>query len=223
MIAPEPNRFGRALFIAAIIEIIGIASMLYVARPQPVVAPTTVQLKILAPASTPVAAKPPPPVPQPPTPKPPPVLPVPTPPPPPPAPHHPVAHQVVHHVTPPPPPQTISPPAPLAPEAAAPPPSPVTQQSLISRYIGQVRAIIDANLVVPQELIDTGSSGDCVLEFTLGPDGKLLAAHLLTRSGLQPVNEAAMDSLRASHLPAFLPGMDQAPHSFTLPVHEAGG
>ncbi|HQU04633.1 MAG TPA: TonB family protein, partial [Acidocella sp.] len=126
------------------------------------------------------------------------------------------------HVAPPPPPQIMSPPAPLAPETAAPPPSPVSQESIISRYIGQVRAIIDSNLVVPQELIDSGSSGDCVLEFTLGPDGKLLSASIVTRSFIQPVNEAAMDALRASHLPAFLPGMDQAPHSFTLPVHESG-
>ncbi|OYV62249.1 MAG: hypothetical protein B7Z71_02010 [Acidocella sp. 21-58-7] len=185
--APEPNRFGRALFIAAVIEIIGITSIIYISHPQPVVAPETVQLKILAPAPAPVAAKPPPPVPQ-----------------------------------PPPPPQIMSPPAPLAPETAAPPPSPVSQESIISRYIGQVRAIIDSNLVVPQELIDSGSSGDCVLEFTLGPDGKLLSASIVTRSFIQPVNEAAMDALRASHLPAFLPGMDQAPHSFTLPVHESG-
>ncbi len=92
----------------------------------------------------------------------------------------------------------------------------------MSRYIGEISAIIRQNLVVPQQLIDSGLEGDCVLQFTLAPDGTILSVSVLTPSGLQSVNEAAMQALRASRLPAFLPDMPQAPHVFTLPVHESG-
>ncbi|MDE8348171.1 MAG: TonB family protein [Acidocella sp.] len=221
-ISPEPNRFGRALLIAALIEAVCILFMLHTTRPAPVVTPATVQLKILPPAPLPVAVKPPPPVPQPPAPKPPPVVPMPVVTPPPPLKHSAIQHHVIQHVAPPPPP-TTSPQLPVTPLTAAPPPAAVTQQSLLARYIGQVRAIVDSNLVVPQEIIDSENSGDCILAFTISPEGTLLSAHILTPSSIQPVNEAALDALRASHLPAFLPGMNQTPMSFTLPVHESGG
>ena len=92
----------------------------------------------------------------------------------------------------------------------------------MSRYIGLVRAIVLGNLVVPQLLIDAGLEGDCVLEFTLSPDGSLLSARVIRPSGITSVNNAALDALRQSALPAFLPGMPAGPHSFTLPVHVAG-
>jgi len=105
---------------------------------------------------------------------------------------------------------------------AAPPISPIAQESAMSRYTGMVRAIVLGNLVVPQQLIDSGLDGDCVLQFTLAPDGTILSVTLLTPSGMQSVNDAALDALRSSRLPAFLPDMPAGPHVFTLPVHVAG-
>jgi protein TonB len=120
-----------------------------------------------------------------------------------------------------------APPVPPVPEppalvTAAPAPSPVAEQTALSIYIGEVRGIVLANLEVPQQLIDMGLEGDCVLQFTLAQDGTLLSVSVSTPSGLRVVNEAALDALRQSRLPPFPPAMGAGPHSFTLPVHVSG-
>ncbi len=89
----------------------------------------------------------------------------------------------------------------------------------MSRYTGAVAAIVDANLVIPQQLLDAALAGDCTLQFTLAPDGAILSAGILSPSGLKAVNHAALAALLASRLPPFPPGMPSGPHSFTLPVH----
>ncbi len=92
----------------------------------------------------------------------------------------------------------------------------------MSRYIGEVRAIVLGNLIVPQQLIDAGLESNCVLQFTLAPDGSIISISIISPSGLNSVNDAAVDALRDSHLPAFLNGMPDQPHSFTLPIHVDG-
>jgi len=217
----EPDRFGRALLLAAVITSGAITAFALTPPPPPPVPPSTVQLQIVAVAPAPVA--PPKPIPTPPAPPHPIAPPQPVPPPPPKADH---PQQRMHPrpvVTPPPQPQATPPlPEPPAPQVAAPPLSPDAQASILSRYVGAVRAVVLSNLVVPQLLVDDGMEGDCVLEFTLAPDGTLLSASVETPSGLVAVNQAAMDALRASRLPAFLAGMPDGPHSFTLPVHVSG-
>jgi len=216
--------------IALAIEAILVIAITRLPKPQPPVPAATVQIRVLQPAPTPVAPKPPP-VPPPPLPKPPPVPVPPTPiapplpTPPPPQPHPPTTHRVIRPVThpPPPPPQPIPPvPTPPAPVAAAPPAPPVINESAMSHYIGQVRGIVLSNLQVPEQLIQAGLEGDCVLQFTLAPDGSILSVSVITPSGLRAVNEAALNALRSSHFPAFLPGMPTGPHTFILPVHESG-
>ena len=224
--ASEPDRFGRAFLAAVVVEMIAVAAFAFAPSPPPTVPPSVVQLQVIQPAPIPVA-KPPPPKPPPPQPtRPTPPVPVtpPLPVPPPPQPHHPAMHSHPRHIVqPPPPPQPAPPvPEPPAPMTAAPPPSPVAAQTVMSRYISQVRAIVLSNLVVPQQLIDAGLEGDCILQFTLGPDGTILSASIVSPSGLKPVNEAAIDALRASHFPAFFPGMPDQPHVFSLPVHVSG-
>jgi protein TonB len=226
-LASEPDRFGRAFLLAAALEILALLAIAHLPKPKPPVPPSTVQIHVVKPAPKAVVAKPKPPPPKPPPPVPVPPQPVtpPLPAPPPPQPHHPVVHRVIHHVvhTPPPPPVPVpQPPAPVAPETAAPPPSPIAEQTVMSHYIGEVRAIVQGNLIVPQVLVSAGLAGRCVLEFTVAPDGTLLSASILTPSGLHAVNEAAMDALRSSRLPAFLKGMPAGPHAFTLPVRVSG-
>jgi len=228
-LASEPDRFGRAFLVALAVEIALFAAFTLAPRPAPTVAPATVQLKIVAPPAPVAAVKPPPPVPTPPLPPPPPVptppMPVAPPlpiPPPPPLPNHPTEHRVIRHqvYTPPQPAQPPPPPdAPLATETKAPPPTPQVNPTAMARYTGTLRAIVLSNLIVPAQLSVSGLSGDCVLRFTLSPDGEILSAQVVTPSGLAVVNEAALNALRASRFPAFIAGMPTTDHSFTLPVH----
>jgi protein TonB len=237
----KPDRFGRAFVAALVLEGAVLAAVLLTPKPPPPVPPATVQLQIIAPAPVPVA-KPPPPKPPPPLPKPPPipvppkpavppppvVPPLPAPPipaPPPPPPNRPALRHVIRHVVHSPPPQPVTPPPPEAtpaPVTAAPAPSPVAEQTALSRYIGEVRGIVLSNLTVPQQMIDMQLDGDCVLQFTLAPNGSLLSVSVITPSGFHAVNQAALDALRSSRLPAFPAAMGQNSHTFTLPVHVSG-
>jgi protein TonB len=223
--------FGRAFLAAAVIEMVAISMIFLAPKPPPPVPAAVVQLQIVAPAPVPVAKppppKPPPPLPEPVSTPPQPVAPPRPLPPPPPAPHHNVARHVIRHIvhTPPPPPQPAPPPPtplPPAPVTAAPPISPIAEQTALSRYVGEVRGIVEANLIVPQQLIDGGLESDCVLAFTLAPDGTILSVTIVTPSGFNSVNEAAIDALRSSHLPPFLPGMPPGDHRFTMPIHVSG-
>lgn len=221
--APEPDRFGRAFLIAAAIECLALAAIAFTHGAPPVTPPAVVQLKMLQPAPIPAAPIPPPPAPAPPLPTPPVPVTPPLPVPPPPAPHHPSTRHIIRHVVhTQPPPTPATPPQPIAPVTQAPPPSPQIAQTAMSRYIEALRAMIDSNLVIPQQLIDEGVTAHCVIEFTLAPDGSLLSVSIVTPSFIAAVNEAATDALRNSHLPAFLPGMPGGPHEFTLPVSESG-
>ena len=225
-----PDRFGRALLISFLLEALAIGGFVVVPPAAKPVAPVVVRVKIDAPAAPKPVVQPPPPKPAPPPPPmPPPPVPVPAQVPaqvpPPPAPHP--SHREIRHVAHIPPPARPvapmpTPPAPPTPSPAAPAPAPIASPTVMARYASEVRADVLAQLTVPQILIDAGLSGDCVLEFTVAPDGTLLSASLLTKSGLSAVNQAALAALRAARLPAFLPGMPAGPHRFILPVHVAG-
>ena len=224
---PGPDRFGRALLISFLLEALAIGGFVLVPPAPKPMAAVVVRVKIDAPPAPKPVVQPPPPKPAPPPPPmPPPPVPVPAQLPPPPPPHP--SHRVIRHVAhiPPPPARPVSPmptpPAPPTPAPAAPPPAPIASPTVMARYASEVRADVLAQLTVPQILIDAGLSGDCVLEFTVAPDGTLLSASLLTKSGLSAVNQAALAALRAARLPAFLPGMPAGPHRFILPVHVAG-
>ncbi len=226
--APEPDRFGRAFLAALALEGLAILVFAFAPQPPPVPPAVIVQVHVLQPAPVPVA-KPPPPIPPPPTPPP----PVPTPPvpvtpplplpPPPPKPADHPAH-VRHVVKPPPPPPPATPPiqAPAAPITAAPAVSNVAADSALSRYIGEISAIIRANLHVPERLIQAGLSGTTRLQFTVAPNGELVSAYIIGPSGISAADDAAMAALRASRFPAFLAGMPDGPHVFTVPIRVSG-
>lgn len=203
------------------LEAAALAVFMLAPPPAAPIPPAIVQLKVLAPPAPKPLVKPALPKPVPPPPVPVPVVPQRVPPPPPPRPH--AAHHVLQHVVHTPPPMPVPPqPTPPAPQPAAPPPSPVAADTAMSRYTGLLRALVLQNLQVPQELIESGEAANCTLEFTLAPDGTLLSVQVLTSSGMSIADQAAMDALRASRLPAFLPGMPTGAHIFILPVHLAG-
>lgn len=141
---------------------------------------------------------------------------------------HAVSHpRIIRHITPPHVVQHIVPQPPLpqvkpAPSPAAPPVSKAQVQSVMARYVEEIRARVDANLQVPPQLVSLGLGGTCILEFTLAPDGSLLSSRILTSSGLALVDHAALAALRSSHFMQFLPGMGTAAHTFTMPVRVLG-
>ncbi|MDE8345454.1 MAG: TonB family protein [Acidocella sp.] len=220
---PEPDRFGRSFLIAMAIEVAAIAALgLHAPPPALPATPAVVRLQMLPPAPKPVAKLPPPTTPKPPTPPVPVTPPLPMPPPPP----RPTPQRIIRHIprpVRPPPPVDPTPPMPqLAAIPAAPPQAPVINEDAMTRYAATISAIIQSNLEVPDQLVSEGITGQCMIAFTLAPDGTILSASVISPSGIAAVNDAALAALRASHLPAFLPGMPTGPHKFTLPVRESG-
>jgi protein TonB len=230
--ASGQDRFGRALLVAAVIEVVLLMAFMRAPRPAMVVRPSVVKLQMIQPAPVPKAppAPPKPPLPKPPPPVP--VTPVPvTPPVPKPLPavrRAPAAHShprpVVHTPPPPPMPTPVTPsPLPPAPVMQAPVPSPAVAATALARYTGMVRDIVLSHVVVPAQIEESGLSGTCVLEFVLAPDGTLQSVSVATSSGLHAVDQAALDAIRASGFPAFLPDMPGHALTFTLPVHVSAG
>lgn len=218
-----PGRLGGPLLIAIALEALGIAILtLHMAHKAPeTVAPKVIKIHMIAPK--PVAPPKIPEIPQPTMPQ---MVPVPVPLPPPP---HLVPHprfirhvELPHHVVQPvvskPPLQPVeSKPIPAAPLVSA-----AQVESLMARYVEEIRTNVDANLQVPAQLVALDMSGTCILEFTIAPDGKLLSSRVLTSSGIAMVDHAALEALRSSSFSPFLKGMGTSPHTFTMPVKVSG-
>ncbi len=225
-VPPAPDRFGRALLVAFLLEALGIALLVSFAHPAPQPAPVARVRVHLAPAPAPPKPLPPPPPPPPPpsVPQPPsPVMPTLAPPPamPPALPRAPrgVLKPPKHEAPvparpdqpPPPPPQ---PPPPPAPSAAA-------QASATELYAAMLRSRVQANLVVPETLRMLGIDGTTVLTLTVAPDGQLLAATIAKSSGSSAIDKAALATARATRLPPFTAKMPHHPLNFRLLVHLA--
>ena len=159
---------------------------------------------------------------------------------------------VVHHVTPPPPrphPKVVIPPKP-APTPPAPPVKTVTppklvpmpalkpvvtpppapprmssQQtaSLMGRYVGMVRPIIQQSLRVPPELQAMGLSGKATVEFEISPLGQLLWAKIIKPSPLGAVNRAALAAIKRGGFPPFLKKMTKQNTVFQISVKVGAG
>ena len=219
----EPSRLGGPILIAIALEALGIAALaLHMVHKQPqIVTPKIIQIHMVVPKPQPEAPPKIPTLPQPSLPQ---LTPVPLPPPPHIVPHArfihhvEVPHHIVQPITPKPPIQPVE----QKPIAAAPPVSTVQVQSLMSRYVEEIRTRVDSNLQVPAQLVALDMSGTCVLEFTISPNGTLLSSRILTSSGIAMVDNAALEALRSSSLSAFLPGMGTSPHTFTMPVNVSG-
>ncbi len=159
---------------------------------------------------------------------------------------------VVHHVTPPPPrphPKVVIPPKP-APTPPAPPvktvtppkpvpmpapkpvvtpppaPPPMSAQqtaSLMGRYVGMVRPIIQQSLRVPAELRAMGLSGKATVEFEISPSGQLLWAKIIKPSPLGAVNRAALAAIKKGGFPPFLKKMPKQNTVFQIDVKVGAG
>lgn len=218
-----PSRLGGPILIALALEALGIASLaLHMShKPPEIVTPKIIQIHMVVPKPQPQLPPKIPTLPQPSLPQ---VTPVPLPPPPHIVPHARFVHHVElpHHITQPTPPKPPIQPVDPKPVAASPPVSTAQVESLLSRYIEDIRTRVDANLQVPAQLTALGMGGTCVLEFTIAPNGTLLSSRVLTSSGLAMVDNAALEALRSSSFSEFLPGMGTSARTFTMPVHVSG-
>lgn len=220
--ASESYGLGGPILIAVALEVLGVVALAFpmAYKQPPVVAQKIVHIHMVLSKPQPVAPPKIPTVLQPSLPKvtPAPVTPL----------VHTVSHpRIIHHIAPPHvvqhmvlpvPPQPVK----TTPAPAAPPVSKAQVQSLMARYVEEIRARVDANLQVPPQLASLGLGGTCILEFTLAPDGSLLSSRILTSSGLALVDHAALAALRSSHFMQFLPGMGTVAHTFTMPVQVLG-
>lgn len=105
---------------------------------------------------------------------------------------------------------------------AAPNPSPQRTASLMSRYVGLVRPMIQGRLHVPAMLKAMGLSGRSTIEFRLSPRGRLLWAKVLVPSRIRAVNGAALAAVEGSHYPPFLKHMPKRNTTFEIAVHISG-
>ncbi len=106
--------------------------------------------------------------------------------------------------------------------APAPSPSPRLLASLMSRYVGLVRPMIQGHLHVPAMLKAMGLSGRSTIEFRLSPSGRLLWAKVLVPSHIQAVNGAALAAVERGHFPPFLKRMPRRDTTFEITVHISG-
>lgn len=226
-----------SLLIALTIEMLIIFSFAINTKTKPALPkPVTVQIHMVAPAPKPdVPPTPPKPVaPPPPQPVIPPAPPAPIMPPPPkpvasPMPKPPLTKPVIQHVIqhvahPKPqqkPQQPIQQAVPALPVAMEKTPalSASEQATIMDKYVALVRSQIQSNLQIPPQLVALQQSGDCTLKFTLAPDGHMLAVAIIKSSGVGLVDQTALAALKSAPLPAFLKGMPQEPHSFSIIVH----
>ncbi len=101
-------------------------------------------------------------------------------------------------------------------------PSPQRLASLMSRYVGLVRPMIQGHLHVPAMLKVMGLSGHSTIEFRLSPRGRLLWAKVLVPSRIRAVNGAALDAVEYNHYPPFLKHMPKRDTTFEIVVHISG-
>lgn len=229
---PQPNdqQFKYALSAAAVVEIMLVLGLVWYAQATPM--PPVIKPKEHVIAVQVVLLPPPPPkvIPQP--------IPVPPKPvvqhvtPPSPRPHFrlvippkpvPVPTPPFKTVTPPVPKPVPAPPVPprsvvTSPPPASPPLLAAQTASLMGRYVGLLRPMIQQNLHVPAELKAMGLKGKATVQFEVSPSGKVLWAKIIDPSPLSAVNRAALAAVESGSFPPFLKKMPKQNRIFQIPV-----
>ncbi|MEY2336044.1 energy transducer TonB family protein [Acidithiobacillus ferrianus] len=236
---PEPNdrHFKYALAGAVAVEALLVLGLIWFGQSTPPVKPVkpkqhvmAVQMVTLPQPPSKAIPKPVPPKPVPPKPAPPkPVMHRMTPPPPRPHPQverppKPAPTPPARTVTPPTPAPTVPAPKPVVTPPPAPPPMSAQQTaSLMGRYVGLLRPMIQQNLRVPAELKAMGLSGKATVEFEISPSGRLLWEKIIKASPLGAVNRAALAAVKAGGFPPFLKKMPKQNTVFQIDVEVSAG
>lgn len=135
--------------------------------------------------------------------------PLPTPTPPKPAPPRPAAV--------PRPPAAVAAAAPPAPAVSAPAPAPAAPRHDPS-YLDRLAAAIDRERDYPQHSRRQGHQGRVVLQIVIAASGKLLSARVLTGSGQEALDQAALGMVQRARLPPLTPGLGAESATFTIPI-----
>ncbi len=116
-------------------------------------------------------------------------------------------------------PPTALPPA-LSGPASAPAlaaPAPATPRSDPS-YLDRLAAAIEREHDYPTHARRQGHQGRVVVHLVIAASGKLLAAHVVTGSGLDTLDRAALGMVQRARLPPLGPGFGAESATFTIPI-----
>ena len=130
---------------------------------------------------------------------------------PPPPIHHvykPIPHPIINHTPPPPTPAPVT----QAPQPPAPP------TSGIPVYGQQIYQILQANQSVPPALAAAGVSGTAYITIVIAPDGHVILARIAKSSGIDLIDQTALQHAQSATYPPFNSEMPDATQAFTVPV-----
>lgn len=116
---------------------------------------------------------------------------------------------------------TVAPPAALPPALSAPAatlaPAPAAPRADPS-YLDRLAAAIERERDYPTHARRQGHQGRVVLHLVIAASGKLLAAHIVTSSGLETLDRAALGMVQRARLPPLGPGFGAESATFTVPI-----
>jgi len=123
---------------------------------------------------------------------------------------------------PPKPAPAIAAPSPLPPgPAAQPSPAPsaaARPPTHDPRYIDRLAAAIERERDYPTTSRRRGEQGRVVLTLVIAADGRLLSSDIVTGSGFEALDRAALGMVRRARLPAMAPGFGAENATFTIPI-----
>lgn len=73
-------------------------------------------------------------------------------------------------------------------------------------------------MLADQRVTRLGFSGTAMIEATIAPDGRVVAARLTRGSGTRAIDEAALDAVRRGGFPPFGPHMPAGPITVNVPI-----
>ncbi len=115
----------------------------------------------------------------------------------------------------PPKPAAVPSPAPAA--AAAAPPTPAAPRHDPS-YLDRLAAAIERERDYPMHSRRQGHQGRVVVHVVIAASGRLVSAQVLTGSGLETLDRAALGMVQRARLPPLTPGLGAESATFTIPI-----
>jgi periplasmic protein TonB len=106
---------------------------------------------------------------------------------------------------------------PPAPAVSAPTPTPAAPRHDPS-YIDRLAAAIERERDYPLHSRRQGHQGRVVIHLVIAASGKLLAAKIVTGSGLDTLDQAALGMVRRARLPPLTPRLGAESATFTIPI-----
>jgi len=85
-------------------------------------------------------------------------------------------------------------------------------------YLDRLAAAIDRERDYPQHSRRQGHQGRVVLQIVIAASGKLLSARVLTGSGQETLDQAALGMVQRARLPPLTPGLGAESATFTIPI-----